>query len=752
MSTGPPSVGGRRPGLATAETEERVISAFDDAPIGTSLVSLDGTLLRVNRAYCEITGRTEDELLGAHFRSLVHPDHLAQSMDSLRRFATGELRSWHSETLLVRPDGETVWALVAVSLVETDPGREDYFIVQMDDISARKLAEEQWRKRAAEQATVARLGQRALADADLSRLMHEAIHEVCETLGADRGVILELLSDEHTLLVRAGRGVADGVVGHRTVDIADSQSGLAVTTGEPVVVEDWSKETRFSRATANEYVLVSGMCVLIQGRGRPFGVISVQSTIPRAFTAEDVAFLQAVAHVLAEAIHRIRSDEETRHRALHDPLTGLPNRTLFRDRLEHALAHAARRPATVAVLFLDLDNFKAVNDTFGHGTGDELLTALTPRLQAALRSADTLARLGGDEFAVLCEDLDGEQQAVGIAERVAAALTEPVVVGDNEHFVSVSIGIALADTADASPEALLRDADAAMYRAKERGRARFELFDERLRERTLERLQTETRLRGAIKRGELRLVYQPVVSLADGALRGVECLLRWEDPERGSVAPAQFIPVAEQSGLIVPIGTWVLQEACRQASHWLRMRPDEPLNVSVNVSALQLVQPDFADIVAAALAAAAAPPEILYLELTESVLIEAGEAPVRTLQELRELGVNVVLDDFGTGYSSLSYLQRFPLDILKVDRSFAAGLVGNPQSRAIYAAVIAMASALGLPVVAEGVETEDQAAQLQELGCGLAQGFYFARPVAADEIDALLEATLEGWGLTAHGA
>jgi diguanylate cyclase (GGDEF)-like protein/PAS domain S-box-containing protein len=732
--------------LAPAETEERVISAFDDAPIGTSLVSLDGTLLRVNRAYCRITGRTEEELLGGHFGQLVHPDHLAQSMDSLQRFATGELRSWHSETLLVRPDGESVWALVAVSLVETGPGREDYFIVQMEDINARKLAEEQLRKRAAEQATVARLGQRALADVDLSRLMHEAVHEVCETLGADRGVILELLPDERTLLVRAGRGVADGIIGHRTIDIDDSQAGLAVTTGEPVVVEDWSKETRFSRATANEYVLIAGMCVLIQGRGRPFGVISVQSTTPRAFTAEDVAFLQAVCHVLSEAIHRIRSEEETRHRALHDPLTGLPNRTLFRDRLEHALAHAARRPATVAVLFLDLDNFKAVNDTFGHGTGDELLSALTPRLQAALRSADTLARLGGDEFAVLCEDLGGEQEAVAIAERVGAALAEPVVVGDNEHFVSASIGIALADTADASPEALLRDADAAMYRAKERGRARFELFDERLRERTLERLQTETRLRGAIQRGELRLVYQPVVSLADGSLRGVECLLRWEDPDRGSVAPAQFIPIAEQSGLIVPIGTWVLQEACRQASHWLRMRPDEPLKVSVNVSALQLVQPDFADIVAAALAAAGAPPQMLYLELTESVLIEAGEAPVRTLQELRELGVNVVLDDFGTGYSSLSYLQRFPLDILKVDRSFAAGLVGNPQSRAIYAAVIAMASALDLPVVAEGVETEDQVRQLQELGCNLAQGFYFGRPAAAEAIDALLEPALEGRG------
>jgi diguanylate cyclase (GGDEF)-like protein/PAS domain S-box-containing protein len=736
--------------LAAAETEERVISAFDDAPIGTSLVSMDGTLLRVNRAYCAITGRTEDELLGAHFRCLVHPDHLAQSMDSLARFAAGELRSWHSETLLVRPDGDTVWALVAVSLVETGPGRDDYFIVQMEDISARKLAEEQWRQRAAEQATVARLGQRALADADVSRLMHEAVLEVCETLGADRGVILELLPDERTLLVRAGLGVPDGVVGHRKIDLHDSDAGLTITTGEPVVVEDWANETRFSRAVATECVLASGMCVLIQGRDRPFGVISVQSTTPRAFSDEDVAFLQAVAHVLAEAIHRIRSDEQTRHRALHDPLTGLPNRTLFRDRLEHALAGSARRPATVAVLFLDLDNFKAVNDTFGHGTGDELLTALTPRLRAALRGADTLARLGGDEFAVLCEDLDGEQEAVGIAERVAAALAEPVVVGDNEHFVSASIGIALADGADASPEALLRDADAAMYRAKERGRARFELFDERLRERTLERLQTENSLRGAIDRGELRLAYQPLVSLTDGTLRGVEALLRWEHPTRGPVAPIQFIPIAEQSGLIVPIGTWVLHEACRQASHWLRAHPEEPVKVSVNVSALQLVQPDFADIVAAALAAAGTPPELLSLELTESVLLEAGDAPVRTLQELRELGVNVVLDDFGTGYSSLSYLQSFPLDALKVDRAFAATLAGNAQSQAIYAAVVAMASALGLPVVAEGVETEDQATQLRDLGCDLAQGFYFARPVPPEQIDELLGRALQGWGLPAY--
>jgi diguanylate cyclase (GGDEF)-like protein len=395
----------------------------------------------------------------------------------------------------------------------------------------------------------------------------------------------------------------------------------------------------------------------------------------------------------------------------------------------------------VAVLFLDLDNFKAVNDTLGHGAGDELLRALSPRLQGALRASDTLARLGGDEFAVLCEDVrDGG--AARVAERLAAALAAPVPAGGAEHHITASIGIAVAVAGGepATPETLLRNADTAMYRAKERGRARFELFDRRLREETLRRLHIESGLRTAVERGELRLDYQPLVALPGGELRGVEALLRWDTPDEGELPPAEFIPAAEQSGLIVPIGTWVLEEACRQAARWRRARPDAPPPISVNVSALQVVQPDFAAVVRRALAQAGTPPELLCLELTETVLMEAGAATLQTLAAVRALGVRVMLDDFGTGYSALHYLEHIPLDGLKVDRSFVGGLGSRPQSAAIYSAVVAMAAALGLPVIAEGIETAGQAARLRELGCGLGQGFHFSRPVPATEIDALLAA------------
>jgi diguanylate cyclase (GGDEF)-like protein/PAS domain S-box-containing protein len=722
------------------ERDERVIAAFDDAPIATSLVSTEGQILRVNRAYCELLGRSQADLLGAHFATIVHPEHLAESLEALGRFASGKARAWHAECRVLHADGHAVWTLVAVSMVPSEPGYPPYFIVQFQDISGRKLAEEQWRTRAAEQAAVADLGHRALAGGDLSRLMQDAVETVCSTLGADRAVVMELLPGGEELMLRAAVGAQDGVVGHFTVALGDSQSGLAVRTREPVLVQDWASETRFARVTTSRYLGASGIAVPILGREQTFGVLSVQSETPQAFSPDDIAFLEAMAHVVAEAVHRVRAEDETRHRALHDPLTGLPNRVLFRDRLEHALAQGARRPSTVAVLFLDLDNFKSVNDTLGHGAGDELLRALTPRLQSVLRPADTLARLGGDEFAVLCEDLT-EAGAVTVAERLAAVLREPIPAGGGEHHITASVGIAVADSSAADPDGLLRDADAAMYRAKERGRARYELFDERLREQTVERLHIENGLRGAVQRGELRLVYQPLVSLEDGSLRGLEALLRWETPDRGLVMPDDFIPAAEQSGLIVPIGAWVLQEACRQAERWRRARSGDPLRVSVNVSAVQLAQPDFARVVERALLEAGATPELLCLELTETVLMEAGDAAVDVLHELRALGVQVVLDDFGTGYSALNYLEHIPLDGLKVDRTFAAGLAENgPHSSAIYGAVVAMASALSLPVVAEGVETAEQVSRLQALGCDVAQGFYFARPVPPEEIDALVAA------------
>jgi diguanylate cyclase (GGDEF)-like protein len=452
-----------------------------------------------------------------------------------------------------------------------------------------------------------------------------------------------------------------------------------------------------------------------------------------------VDFVQALANVLGDVVERQLTDDDIRHRALHDPLTGLPNRVLFLDRLGQATERQRRRRDTLtAVLALDLDRFKLVNESLGHRAGDELLAAAAPRLKQAVRSADTVARFNGDEFGILLEDINGEQDAIYMAERIAAVFARPFVLDGNEHFVTASIGIALAVGGERA-EDLMRDAGVAMHRAKERGRARYELFDEALRGRAMSRLRVENDLRRALERDELTLDYQPLVSMHDRQMVSVEALVRWDHPERGRISPADFIPVAEENGLIEPIGRWVLERACRQAAEWCRERPDAPpLTMSINLSAAQVANRGLPETVATILRVSGLDPSCLALELTESMLVGDDEELWETLVSLKALGVRLVLDDFGTGYSSLSYLTRLPLDALKVDRSFVDGLGTESRDTAVTEAIVAMSRALSLRVVGEGAETREQVAELARLGCDLVQGFYFSRPVPADEIRRML--------------
>jgi predicted signal transduction protein with EAL and GGDEF domain len=471
-----------------------------------------------------------------------------------------------------------------------------------------------------------------------------------------------------------------------------------------------------------------------------------------AAVTPDSALLEVMAQIgshLGRVLERIRAQEQIAHQATHDALTGLANRTLFRDRLELALERADRRGSFAALLFLDLDKFKDVNDTLGHSVGDQLLESVSDRLQAALRASDTiarfgdeeftLARFGGDEFVVLCEDLASEDGAVRVAERVQQALLSPFVLERNEHVVTASIGIVLAGGADRDAEGLLRDADIAMYRAKQRGPGNWEIFDEALRNRALERVATERALRHALEAGELRLHYQPIVRLDGRILQSVEALVRWQHPERGLLPPGEFIPIAEESALILQIGAWTLREACEQASRWRASFGDlAPLPMSVNVSARQLTQVELPEIIRQVLAETGLSAGDLAIEVTETALIEDSSVPAASLHELKALGVTIVLDDFGTGYSSLSRLQSFPIDVLKIDRSFVMRLGTGEDDCAIVRAIAAMASALGLEVVAEGVESAEQAAEAQALGCGWAQGYYLARPAPATEIESLI--------------
>ena len=428
----------------------------------------------------------------------------------------------------------------------------------------------------------------------------------------------------------------------------------------------------------------------------------------------------------------------TRDGARYDPLTGLATRVLLNERLHEALQRSRRNGRRVGVLFLDVDKFKAVNDTYGHETGDRLLVNVTRRLQEVVRSGDLLARLGGDEFVMVCEELGAAQEAEAIAERLQLAFSLPFFVTDDlELAVTTSIGIAMAD-GQATPATLLREADAAMYRAKAEGRARSATFDPSMRAALVRKAETERRLRSALDQHEYVLHYQPVVSVTDGEVMGVEALIRWHDPQRGWVAPGEFVPLLEESGLIVPVGTWVLSEACRQARSWCDVRPEQPLSVAVNVSTRQLTQPGFAELVTGVLEETGLDPTLLCLEITEAALMEDVVSAWHSLRQVKALGVRLAIDDFGTGYSSLSFVKSFALDILKIDQSFVRGLSESPEDAAIAAAVCSMAQALGLETVAEGVETPRQLDILRSLGCDLAQGYYFTRPQPPEVIDEFL--------------
>jgi diguanylate cyclase (GGDEF)-like protein len=448
--------------------------------------------------------------------------------------------------------------------------------------------------------------------------------------------------------------------------------------------------------------------------------------------------LLGVVHDVSE--HK-RIEALLAHRVRHDPLTELPNRVMLLEQIGDALAQGRGRTANrrIGLVLLDLDHFKIVNDSLGLSAGDELFAVVAQRVERILRAGDSVARLGGDELAVVCNDAQDERAVIAVAERVRTVLAEPFVLATGEVFLTASIGVALSTGTDDSPERMLRDASVAMFAAKRMGRGRIEVFAETMREHSVARLEMESALRRALVHDEFRVHYQPLVRFESSEVIGLEALLRWQHPERGLVAAEEFLEVAEDTGLIVPIGEWALREACAQAASWIAESTDHaPLAVSVNVSARQLADETLFDTVHDALTTSGLDPTLLVLELTETTLMADREHAVDVLRRLTELGVRIGIDDFGTGQSSLIYLRSLPVHTLKIDRSFIEGLGRDAEGAAIVSAVVQLGHALGLSVTAEGVETPDQLAQLRALGCDLGQGFYFAHPQPGAIVRALV--------------
>lgn len=830
------------------------------------VITPKATIQTVNQATCKLLDYPEEELIGKPL-SLVFTgerDVEATLFDSLSE--TGFI--CNVETNYQTKDGRKIPILLSGAIMNRDTALEGIVLIG-SDITERKKREKEIGDRAAQQEALSKIGQRALTETCLAVILNEIVAMVAQTFAAEYSKILELLPDSNALLLRAGIGWKDGLVGQATVDAGcNSQAGYTLLSREPVIVSNLNSETRFKGpALLLDHGVTSGISVIIRGKDRPFGILGVHTTGQRSFTKDDVHFLQAVADVLTHAIDRnrfvekltenekrlelalwgtdlglwdwnlqtdevfydqrltemlgytpeeiglhdhsweklIHSDDmpgmtkilhdhldgktecyETEYRILsksgewiwildrgkvverdshgkplravgthrnitrqkqaeacilymanHDILTDLPNRALFLDRLEQEIAHTHRNNHMLAVIFVDLDRFKIINDTFGHTFGDMLLKAAAERLTDCVREGDTVARMGGDEFTLIITDIVDPPDVVLIAQKILNNVSLPFHVEGRELHITPSMGISLYPLDAKDADNLIKKADTAMYYAKEQGRCNFKFFTEEMNVNILERVTLENGLRKALEKEEFLVYYQPQVDLFTGQIIGIEALVRWLHSDRGMISPDTFIPIAEETGLIVPLGEWVLKTSCAQMKTW----HDEgfpALRVAVNISAYQFKQQDFADMIARALKETRLEPQSLEIELTEGVMMQINEQIVTTLCGLKALGIQFAIDDFGAGYSSLGYLKRFPVDALKIDRSFIRDITTNTDDVAIVSAIIAIAESLKLRVIAEGVETNEQARLLQKLRCNNIQGYLYSHPLPAHDMERLL--------------
>jgi diguanylate cyclase (GGDEF)-like protein len=572
------------------------------------------------------------------------------------------------------------------------------------------------------------------------------LQQILDAITAGAGDLLGVEFASLILLERDDPGLATMVSG-RGIDAAllprmrrvplpsAGVSGLAIMGDELVHVEDYGSSP-IAVPDIQRTDMKSVMAVPVHENAVVVGCLSVGSYQGREWDKPSQDILKAFAEHVSLAVTDANT-LEAMNQAFHDSLTGLASRALFLTRMESAFA-AAPAAGGVAALFVDLDRFKVVNDSLGHAAGDLLLQGVAERIQGCLRKGDTAARLGGDEFAVLLPDVAGVEEIIPVARRILEAVREPFHLAGKESFVSSSIGIAFSETGGHDAQELMVRADLAMYQAKKQGKDRYEIFQPAMQAEFQANLEMEADLRGAIVRHEFQLRYQPIVHLRTGEITGLEALVRWAHPERGTIPPLDFIPLAEETGLIVPIGEWVLREACRQAARWNERRAGRPLTVSVNLSAVQLDQGNLPELVRSALDDSGLPPRLLVIELTESMLVDHRPGTMRQLEEVKALGVRLAIDDFGTGYSSLAYLRRFPVDIIKIDKSFVDDVGDEPTAAALTMGIIQLGRALQLSTIAEGIEDAGQLSELADGNCELGQGYFFAEPLSEADMSELL--------------
>jgi diguanylate cyclase (GGDEF)-like protein/PAS domain S-box-containing protein len=684
---------------------------LDSIEHAAGLVDADGIVVDGNRAVFEVSGTVRTQVVG-------HPlwdapwwagDRAAQA-EVARLFGRAKTGALTRGIVDVRnpaaPQSVTAIELVITPVIDATEGRVPWVVVEAYDMSDRRAAE-----------AIIEARSRALAESEarFRALAENTSDLVC--LHEPDGTYQYLSPSLRKLL------------GYEPAELVGVHPIERVHPDDHPLVQQMFDDAARSGAKTVEFTY------RVRRRGGAFSWFESVLT-PILGREGEVVQLQSSSRDITE---RKRTEDELVRLAFHDELTGLPNRALLLDRIGQALAVTRRTRQSIAVLFIDLDGFKAVNDTIGHYAGDGTLVAVAERLTGMVRPGDTLARLGGDEFVMLCTGVDGVAGASIVASRVLHALNQPFTVYGRAIDLSASIGISVSSGVD-DPARLVENADTAMHEAKRNGRNRYTVFDPEERSSTLTRLATEFALRRAVERGELRLHYQPELDLTTRQITGVEALVRWQREDGTLIPPGDFIPLAEETGLIVPIGKWVIEEACRQIQRWSALggRLATDLPVWVNLSARQLGEPDLVPTIQDAIRQSRISPSSICLEITESALMEDAEAAAAQLDQLRSLGISLGVDDFGTGYSSLAYLNRFPLDVLKIDRSFVSGLGSDPESETIVAAIIDLAHALGLIVIAEGVETEEQLLVLRRLECDQAVGFYFSRPLQPERLTELL--------------